>query len=403
VAATNVAGPSAYSNTASVSVPATPTPPTGLTAALQAGPQVGLSWTDNATNETGFRVERSVNGGAFALLTTAPALAGTGTVTYVDTTVAAGNTYTYQVAATNIAGPSAYSNTASVGVPAAAPTSLTATLQAGPQVGLSWTDNATNETGFSVERSDNGGAFTLLATVPALAGTGTVTFVDLAVLVGNTYAYRVAATSIAGPSAYSNTASVSVATPAPPTGLTATLQAGPQVGLAWTDNATTETGFNVERSVNGGAFTLLTTVPALAGTGVVAYVDATVLLGNTYSYRVAATNIAGQSAYSNTASVSLPALPGKPAITSLAAASVNKNFERVTAQWGDVAGETSYIVQWSSTQAFTTVAGSSASLAANTITYTTGNLAKVMWWFRVGAVNTAGTVWSDPVSVAAAP
>ena len=77
---------------------------------------MSLTWTDNATNETGFVVQRSVNGGAFATIATPAALAGTGTVTYVDTTVQPGNTYVYQVCAVNGAIASAFSNTATVTV-----------------------------------------------------------------------------------------------------------------------------------------------------------------------------------------------------------------------------------------------------------------------------------------------
>ena len=70
------------------------------------------------------------------------------------------------------------SRPAAASTPPAAPTNLTATLQAGPQVSLTWTDNATNETGFVVERSTNGGAFTQIATAPARNNTGNVTYVD---------------------------------------------------------------------------------------------------------------------------------------------------------------------------------------------------------------------------------
>ena len=62
-----------------------------------------------------------------------------------------------------------------------APTNLTATLQAGPQVSLTWMDNATNETGFSVERSTDGVTFVQIATAPARNNTGNVTFVDTTV------------------------------------------------------------------------------------------------------------------------------------------------------------------------------------------------------------------------------
>ncbi len=86
-------------------------------ATLQAGPQVSLTWIDNTANETGFSVERSTDGVNFAPIATVAPRAGTGNVRWVDTTVAAGTTYTYRVAATSAAGPSAYSNNATVTVP----------------------------------------------------------------------------------------------------------------------------------------------------------------------------------------------------------------------------------------------------------------------------------------------
>ena len=47
------------------------------------------------------------------------------------------------------------------------PTDLVAEVLSATQVSLTWTDNATNETGYTVERSDNGGAFAAVATLPA--------------------------------------------------------------------------------------------------------------------------------------------------------------------------------------------------------------------------------------------
>ncbi|HEY5974334.1 MAG TPA: multicopper oxidase domain-containing protein, partial [Geobacteraceae bacterium] len=134
-----------------------PTAPTNLTALVHSGPQVGLSWMDLATDETGFIIQRADNGGAFMQIAIAPANANpaTGMVTYTDLAVAAGHSYVYRVAAVNGAGPSAWSNMAIVGVPTVpAPVTLSGTLQAGPQVSLGWTN--TNETGFVLERADNG-------------------------------------------------------------------------------------------------------------------------------------------------------------------------------------------------------------------------------------------------------
>jgi len=67
-------------------------------------------------------------------------------------------------------------------------------------------DNSNNETGFVIERATDGVNFSVLATV----GADTISYVDLAVSAGITYSYRVAAFSADGPSAYTNTASVTI-------------------------------------------------------------------------------------------------------------------------------------------------------------------------------------------------
>ena len=38
--------------------PTSPAPPSGLTATAASSSQINLNWTDNATNETGFKIER---------------------------------------------------------------------------------------------------------------------------------------------------------------------------------------------------------------------------------------------------------------------------------------------------------------------------------------------------------
>ena len=76
---------------------------------------------------------------------------------------------------------------------------LTATVQAGPQVGLTWTDTALNENGFTVQRSTDGGAtFTTIATPPARTNVGGRHLRRHDVTLGTTYTYRVAANTVAG-------------------------------------------------------------------------------------------------------------------------------------------------------------------------------------------------------------
>ncbi len=271
----------ASSMTGEVTVGTVPLAPTNLTTTILTGPQIRLTWRDNATNETGFVIERSTDNSTWTRIGTAPARNSTGNQTFTDTTITpptADITYYYRVAAQNPVGLSAYSNTASrlltVAAAPIAPTTLTAALTNGPQVVLTWRDNATTESGFVIQRSTNGGAFTQIATAPALATTGTVTFTDTTVTTSFadvTYTYQVAATNSTGISSFSTPASVLMpAKPIAPGSFT--IVNGPNsnktwsVILTWLDNSSNETGFTIERATNS-TFTLgLTSVTVPAGT-----------------------------------------------------------------------------------------------------------------------------------------
>jgi len=81
--------------------------PSSLTATVLAGPQVQLTWTDNSINENEFIIQKSTDGGTTWVDITVPSPSETGTgsmVTYTDTTVSGGTTYTYRVIARNRAG-----------------------------------------------------------------------------------------------------------------------------------------------------------------------------------------------------------------------------------------------------------------------------------------------------------
>jgi hypothetical protein len=91
-----------------------PAAPSGLSATAIATTQIDISWTDNADNETGFKIERSTRtNGSFAQIDTV----GADVTSYSDTTVRKGTTYFYRVRATNGDGDSAYSNEASATTP----------------------------------------------------------------------------------------------------------------------------------------------------------------------------------------------------------------------------------------------------------------------------------------------
>ncbi|HSA97311.1 MAG TPA: hypothetical protein VLJ16_14770, partial [Acidobacteriota bacterium] len=196
-----------------------PETPTGLAAVIVGSGRntgVALTWTDNSADETGFTVDRAADP-AFATGITSVSV-GPNVTAYTDPGYDKKLTFYYRVYATNTAGDigtpgypfttaaSGYSNVVMVGVDPTplAPTNLTAELQAGPSVLLTWADNSTNETGFSIERSDNGGPFVPVAAPGPNNNTGPVTYTDAAVAGGVSYSYQVRAVNGTLFSAYSN-------------------------------------------------------------------------------------------------------------------------------------------------------------------------------------------------------
>ena len=338
VRAVNPAGSSAFTATASATTVSTPPPPpppppatapaapTNLAARAISSTQINLSWSDGSNNETGFQIERSTGTNAFALLTTV----GANVTTFANTGLSPSTAYTYRVRAINAAGNSAFTAAASattVSTPPpppatvpSAPTHLTATATSSTRIRLTWKDTSSNESGFQIERSTSGGAFTLLTTVAP----NVTAFSSRGLTPSTTYSYRIRAVNATGHSAFTAVASATtpaVPTPPPPppppppptttapaapTNLAATAASSSQVNLSWTDASNNETGFQVERSTGGSPFTLLTTVAA----NVTAFSDNGLTASTTYSYRVRASNAAGNSAFTATVSATTPAAPG---------------------------------------------------------------------------------------------
>ena len=157
--------------------------------------RVNLTWKDNSGNETGFKIERSTNGVNFSQIATASVNA----ISYADTTVSEGKTYTYRVRAYNASGDSAYSNTATATTPVSLPTvpsNLSAKAGSSTQINLSWSDRSSNEQGFYLERSPNGSTWTRIATL----GVNASQYSDNGLTANTGYYYRVQAFNSAGTS-----------------------------------------------------------------------------------------------------------------------------------------------------------------------------------------------------------
>ena len=252
-----------------------PSVPTGLQLAL-AAKSINLSWNASTDNVgvTGYAIYR--NGTKIATTTS---------LTYSNTSVVQGKTYTYSVAAYDAAGNQSAQSAGQVmtfpdTTPPSVPTGLKLALAA-KSIKLTWTASTDNVgvTGYAIYRNGT-----------KIATTTSLTYSDTSVVQGMTYIYSVAAYDAAGNQSAQSAGQVmtfpDTTPPSVPTGLTAAPAAsGTQVNLSWnasTDNVAVA-GYKVFR--NGTQVAEVTSGTSYADTGLT---DAT-----SYKYTVAAYDAAG--------------------------------------------------------------------------------------------------------------
>jgi uncharacterized protein (TIGR02145 family) len=187
-----------------------PIAPTNLIGTLASPTQINLSWTDNSTNETGFKIDRKIGSGNW--VTDYGIVSNADVINYSDTSVSAGITYTYRVSSFNSVGKSlTYSNEVTL-TPIAAPVLPILTTTAASSIA-----NTTAVSGGTIS-SDGGAAVTtrgvcwstssnptIALTTKTTNGTGTGAFTSsiTGLTAGTTYYVRAYATNSVG-TAYGN-------------------------------------------------------------------------------------------------------------------------------------------------------------------------------------------------------
>jgi hypothetical protein len=193
IKATRGAVESAYSSTASVTIP---TPAVTLTRLTNFAGKIQILFSSSNNPATIVIEKAGTDAGPWSVLSS---LAGTAT-SYLDASVAPLTTYYYRLKAVRGVYESAYTNVSSITTPApvapVAPTGFVISTVSATQIGLRWNDVA-SESGYQLDRrlvSDV--AWTPLATLPA----NDSIYTDASVIAGSTYVYRLSAFNVAGSS-----------------------------------------------------------------------------------------------------------------------------------------------------------------------------------------------------------
>jgi len=287
-----------------------PTAPTSATATVVSNTSIKVTWTASTDDVkvTGYKIERCGGVGCTNFVQVATSTS----VTYTNSSLIQGSSYSYRIRANDAAGNvSGYSNvttTTTTGtdtqVPST-PTGLTATPTSSTQINLTWTASTDNVgvTGYRVERCQGTGCSTF-AQIATPTGS---TYSDSGLMGSTSYSYRVRATDAANNlSGYSSTATATTPVPpdtqAPtaPSAFTATAASMTQINLSWT--ASTDdvgvTAYLVERC-QGASCSTYTQIASVSST---TYNNTSLTASTAYSYRVRATDAANNlSSYSSTA------------------------------------------------------------------------------------------------------
>lgn len=182
----------------------------------------------------------------------------------------------------------------------------------------------------------------------------------------------------------------SLAPPSAPINLIATETTMYSISIAFNDTSSDETGFKVERSINSQPWLQIAILPDNVST----YSDLNLACSQNYAYRVRATNLQGDSDYSNTLSTTTQACgpPAAPHPIQLSIATTAVIFT-----WQDVEGETAYLVEQLSGNPL--VWSPLDTLPANSTSYYLQNLTMdTAYTVRFAAENSYGKTTGAPIS-----
>lgn len=374
-----------------------PNAPSGLGATPASATSVSLNWTNNATNQTGYHLDRALDAGFTQSLITQTLPAGPITFTDIASGLAPGGTFYYRLRAFNSAGDSGNSNMATVFIPLAPPkpSNQAVTNVTANQIDLIWQDNAGHQAdSYSILRAVDHGSFSLVASLPPTSRTppSNYEWSDTNLTPGTYYEYHIVAVNVSGSNDFAgvNTTTLTQA----PGSVSATGSNG-LVTLSWTAPKGA-VSYNVYRGTSAGGEGV---TPLATGITATTYSDLAVTNGTTYYYTVTAVNanaggvpvLPSESAQSAevVATPSTVATLAAPTGVVAAGTPTNTGTARSTLTWTASAGATSYNVYRSLTsngQGATPLASgvTTTSFIDSTVSFGT------TYYYKVTAVNASG-------------
>jgi titin len=237
---------SAFSPTACATTPGPPAAPSNTNAMPPSSSAIDVTWKDNSTSETGFRLERSATpvGPWLAI-----AELGVNLTSYRDGERSAEQTVCYRVIAFNAHGASDAS-VIDCTAPPASPTNPVATSADNTSIDFTWADNSSVEDGHEVHRTSWDGTDITINLPP-----NSTSYHDTDVIPEAPYRYGVRAKKDGGYSdfAFSNFVTIVTAPPPPPDWIVATPSDSRTVLVYWNNPSPTVDGYRIERSTDGGA------------------------------------------------------------------------------------------------------------------------------------------------------
>jgi hypothetical protein len=386
-----------------------PSAPSALQANAFSSSQINLAWTDNADNETGFKVERSIDNSTWTEIVSL----GSNVTTHQNTGLNSATKYYYRVRAYNKVGNSNYSATANA-----------TTLSVGPTLTTASVTNITNTTatGGGNITGDGGNAVTergvcwSTSVNPTTAdnktsdgaGTGSFTSSITGLSSGTLYYVRAYATNSSG-TGYGDQVNFTTLTTAVLPTLTTTaatnitMTTATSGGNISSDGGASVTARGVCWSTSQNPTTANSKTTDASGTGSFTSSITGLTLGTTYYVRAYATNSVG-TAYGTQVSFATITNPVLATLTTTGATNIAittaSSGGNITSDGG--AAVTVRGVCWSTSQNPTT-ANSKTTDGSGTGIFTssiTGLTAGTTYYVRAYATNSVGTAYGTQVSFA---